>query len=153
MESPPVSHSGNWLSEESWGGPFLSKMSCSIINLLLGNYLQKGGRYQQRNCRREATIGILCTRAGGRGGDAMFPRWSGDMQILASAFVSSRGALQSSRTLLSVGSSSRSSGKAFMHFLLGLVAVFGCCFAWGKVLREAKLLESVLRLWLANISV
>lgn len=70
MESPPVSHSGNWLSEESWGGPFLSKMSCSIINLLLGNYLQKGGRYQQRNCRREATIGILCTRAGGVGVEA-----------------------------------------------------------------------------------
>lgn len=118
------------------GGPFLSKMSCSIINLLFGNYLQKGVRYQQRNCRREATIGILCTRAGGRGGgDAMFPRWSGDMQILASAFGSSRGALQSSHTLLSVGSSSPSLGKAFMHFLSGSVAVFlAAASHGGKVL-------------------
>lgn len=90
MESTTVTLSGNGLSEENWG-LFQSKMSCSIINLLSSNYLQKGGHYRQRNCRREATIGILCRHAAGsarkRGRlNATSLHWSGDVQTLASAF-------------------------------------------------------------------
>lgn len=135
MESSTVSHSGNRLSEENWG-LFQSEMSCSIIDLLSSNYLQKGGHYQQRNCRREATIGILCTQAAGsarRGGrrKAMSLCWSGDGQILGSAFGNSTGILQSSHPLLSVD---RSSLKytVFMHLPSDFVGDSGC--RWGEML-------------------
>lgn len=95
----------------------------------------EGGQshYQQGNCRREATIGILCRQTAGSAGrrNTVSPQWRGGRQTQGTAFgSSSRGTLQSDNTLLSVVDSSRNKGKAFMHFLLVLVAVFGCCFTW-----------------------
>lgn len=123
MESTAVSHPGNWFSEENWG-LFQSQMSCSIINLLFSNYLQKGGHYRPRNCRREAAIGILCMRAPGtarrRGQwNAMSPHWSGHVQPLVSAFGNSlsRGiSLQASHVPLSASSPPKY-GHRFLRFL------------------------------------
>lgn len=134
MGSTTVSHSGNWLSEENWGlRP--SEMSCSIINLLLCNYLQRGGHQQQRNCRREATIGILCMRAQGGGGrrgrrSAMSPRWSGAMETLLLLLAHRQGPhlTHLTRGYQWIRSKHRKSFYAFPVWL-------GCgfwCFAWER---------------------
>lgn len=137
MESSPVSHSGNWLSGENWG-LFQSEMSCSIIDLLSSNYLQKGGHYQQRNCRREATIGILCTQAAGSARrrarrEAMSLRWSGDGQTLGSAFGNSTGTLQSSHTLLSADRSSRKYRNSFHASSVRLCWSLGLLVGWNAL--------------------
>lgn len=59
-------------------------------------------------------------------------RWSGDGQILGSAFGYSTGTLQSSHTLLSVDRSSRNIGTVFMHLLSAFVGASGCW--WGEML-------------------